>query len=137
MKIITKNQIILLHDQIISETGGTRGLRDEGLLESALFTPFQVFGNEELYPSILEKAARLGFGLVKNHAFLDGNKRIGAHAMLVFLALNEIETDYSQDDLINIIMGIASGQCNYADLLEWVRAHTIEGVKHCVRKEDA
>ena len=125
MKIVTKNQIILLHDQIISETGGTRGLRDEGLLESALFTPFQVFGNEELYPSILEKAARLGFGLVKNHAFLDGNKRIGAHAMLVFLALNEIETDYSQDDLINIIMGIASGQCNYADLLEWVRAHTI------------
>ena len=125
MKIVTKNQIILLHDQIISETGGTRGLRDEGLLESALFTPFQVFGNEELYPSILEKAARLGFGLVKNHAFLDGNKRIGAHAMLVFLALNEIETDYSQDDLINIIMGIASGHCNYADLLEWVRAHTI------------
>ena len=125
MKIVTKNQIILLHDQIISETGGTRGLRDEGLLESALFTPFQVFGNEELYPSILEKAARLGFGLVKNHAFLDGNKRIGAHAMLVFLALNEIETDYSQDDLITIIMGIASGQCNYADLLEWVRAHTI------------
>ncbi len=124
MKIITKNQIILLHDQIISETGGTRGLRDEGLLESALFTPFQVFGNEELYPSILEKAARLGFGLVKNHAFLDGNKRIGAHAMLVFLALNEIETDYSQDDLINIIMGVASGQSNYADLLEWVRAHT-------------
>ena len=127
MKIITKNQIILLHDQIISETGGTRGLRDEGLLESALFTPFQVFGNEELYPSILEKAARLGFGLVKNHAFLDGNKRIGAHAMLVFLALNEIETDYSQDDLINIIMGVASGQKDYSDLLVWVRAHAIEG----------
>ena len=81
MKIITKNQIILLHDQIISETGGTKGLRDEGLLESALFTPFQVFGNEELYPSIIGKAARLGFGLVKNHAFLDGNKRIEAHAV--------------------------------------------------------
>ncbi len=129
MKIITKNQIILLHDQIMSETGGTRGMRDEGLLESALFTPFQLFGNEELYPSIIEKAARLGFGLVKNHAFLDGNKRIGAHAMLVFLALNEIETDYSQDDLINIIMGVASGQCNYDDLLEWVRTHTI-GVKY-------
>lgn len=127
MKIITKKQILLLHDQIISETGGTRGLRDEGLLESALFTPFQVFGNEELYPSIIEKAARLGFGLVKNHAFPDGNKRIGAHAMLVFLALNEIETDYSQDDLINIIMGVASGQNDYSDLLVWVRAHTIEG----------
>ncbi len=127
MKIITKNQIILLHDQIISETGGTRGLRDEGLLESALFTPFQVYGNEELYQSILEKAARLGYGLVKNHAFIDGNKRIGAHAMLVFLTLNKIETNYTQDDLINIIMGVASGQCNYADLLEWVRAHTIEG----------
>lgn len=116
-----------MHDQIISETGGTRGLRDEGLLESALFIPFQVFGNEELYPSIIEKAARLGFELVKNHAFIDGNKRIGAHAMLVFLTLNRIETNYTQDDLINIIMGVASGQCNYADLLEWVRAHTIEG----------
>lgn len=127
MKTITKKQIILLHDQIISETGGTRGLRDEGLLESALFIPFQVFGNEELYPSIIEKAARLGFELVKNHAFIDGNKRIGAHAMLVFLTLNRIETNYTQDDLINIIMGVASGQCNYADLLEWVRAHTIEG----------
>ncbi len=127
MKIITKKQILLLHDQIISETGGAKGLRDEGMLESALFTPFQLFGNEELYPSIIEKAARLGFGLVKNHAFIDGNKRIGAHAMLVFLTLNIIETNYTQDDLINIIMGVASGQCNYADLLEWVRAHTIEG----------
>ena len=101
-------------------------MRDEGLLESALLTPFQLFGNEELYPSIIEKAARLGFGLVKNHAFIDGNKRIGAHAMLVFLALNDIETDYTQDDLAIIIMGVASGKNDYADLLEWVRAHTIE-----------
>ena len=117
----------MLHDQLISETGGTPGLRDEGLLESALFAPFQLFGNEELYPSIIEKAARLGFGLVKNHAFIDGNKRIGAHAMLIFLALNEIETDYTQDDLVNIILGVASGQNDYSDLLGWVRVHTIEG----------
>lgn len=127
MKIITKKQIIMLHDQLISETGGTPGLRDEGLLESALFAPFQLFGNEELYPSIIEKAARLGFGLVKNHAFIDGNKRIGAHAMLIFLALNEIETDYTQDDLVNIILGVASGQNDYSDQLGWVRVHTIEG----------
>ena len=127
MKIITKNQIILLHDQIISETGGTRGLRDEGLLESALYAPFQLFEKEEPYPSIIEKAARLGYGLVKNHAFIDGNKRIGAHAMLVFLSLNKIETDYSQNDLINVILGVASGQKNYTDLLEWLKEHTVEG----------
>ena len=126
MKIITKSQILLLHDQIISETGGRKGLRDESLLESALFAPFQLFGNEELYPSIIEKAARLGYGLVKNHAFVDGNKRIGAHAMLVFLALNEIEAEYSQDDLIDIILGVASGHSDYTDLLEWVRSHTVE-----------
>ena len=127
MKIITKSQIVLLHDQIISETGGIQGLRDEGLLESALYAPFQIFDDEELYPTLTEKAARLGYGLLKNHAFFDGNKRIGAHAMLVFLALNEVETEYSQDDLVSIILGVASGQSSYTDLLEWVRTHVVTG----------
>ena len=88
---LSKSQILLIHDQLISETGGSSGLRDEGMLDSALNAPFQTFGGEDVYPSLQKKAARLCFGLVKNHPFVDGNKRIGAHAMLVFLALNGIE----------------------------------------------
>lgn len=88
---LSKHQILLIHDQLIAETGGSSGLRDEGMLDSALNSPFQTFGGEDVYPSLQQKAARLCFGLVKNHPFVDGNKRIGAHAMLVFLALNGIE----------------------------------------------
>ena len=87
---LSKPQILLLHEQLIAETGGSSGLRDEGMLDSALNAPFQTFGGEDVYPSLQQKAARLCFGLVKNHPFVDGNKRIGAHVMLVFLALNGI-----------------------------------------------
>lgn len=92
---LSKEQILLLHAQLIAETGGSGGMRDEALLESAISVPFQAFGGTEAFPSIQQKAARLGYGLVKNHAFVDGNKRIGAHAMLVFLALNKIELEYT------------------------------------------
>ena len=78
---LSKHQILLIHDQLIAETGGSSGLRDEGMLDSALNSPFQTFGGEDVYPSLQQKAARLCFGLVKNHPFVDGNKRIGAHAM--------------------------------------------------------
>lgn len=91
MKRLSKDQILLLHHALIEETGGLDGLRDEGLLESALDAPFQSFGETDVYPSIQQKGARLGFGLIQNHAFVDGNKRIGALAMLVFLSLNGIE----------------------------------------------
>ena len=84
---LNQKQILMMHSQLIKETGGTDGIRDKNLLSSALETPFQTFAGEELFPSIQAKAARLCYGLVKNHAMLDGNKRIGTHAMLVFLAL--------------------------------------------------
>ena len=87
---LSKPQILLLHEQLIAETGGSSDLRDEGMLDSALNAPFQTFGGEDIYPSLQQKAARLCFGLVKNHPFVDGNKRIGAHVMLVFLALNGV-----------------------------------------------
>ena len=93
---LTKEQILLLHTQLIETTGGSDGIRDLGLLESALESPFQSYGGEELYPSIQAKAARLCYGLVKNHAMIDGNKRIGCHATLVFLALNGCEIEYTQ-----------------------------------------
>ena len=87
---LTKEQIVLLHAQLIRDTGGSDGIRDEGLLDSALYAPFQSYAGTDRFPSIQQKAARLGYGLVKNHAFVDGNKRTGAHAMLVILALNEL-----------------------------------------------
>ena len=89
---LTKQQVILLHKDVIAQSGGSSEIRDEGLLESALNAPCQTFSGMELYPTIVDKAARLGYSLIKNHAFVDGNKRIGAHAMLVFLALVEMVT---------------------------------------------
>ena len=80
MKILSKRQILLLHDALIRETGGSPGLRDEGMLEYALTAPFQGCGSFTPYPTVQQKAARLGFGLVMDHPFVDGNKRIGAHA---------------------------------------------------------
>ena len=126
MKLLTKRQLILLHDQLIDETGGAHGIRDEGLLESALFTPLQTFEGVELFQYVAEKAARLGDGLVKNHAFVDGNKRIGAHAMLVFLAVNGIRIEYTQKELSDIILQVASGEKDYTDLLLWLKSHTID-----------
>ena len=98
MKKLSKEQILMLHTQLIQQTGGSDGVRDYNLLDSALETPFQSFGGDELYPTIQAKAARLGYGLIKNHCMIDGNKRIGTHAMLVFLALNGIELKYTQKD---------------------------------------
>ena len=125
MIILSKSQILLIHDQLISETGGSSGLRDEGMLDSALNAPFQTFGGEDVYPSLQKKAARLCFGLVKNHPFVDGNKRIGAHAMLVFLALNGIELQHTQSELSDVILQLAAGEIEATDLLRWILAHQV------------
>ena len=89
----------------------------------ACWNPLATFGGQYLYPSIQAKAAQLGFGLVCNHPFVDGNKRIGAHVMLVFLTINGIELAYTQDELIDIILQIASGHSKANDLLEWILYH--------------
>ena len=122
---LSKAQILLIHDQLIAETGGLSGLRDEGMLDSALSAPFQTFGGEDVYPSLQQKASRLCFGLDKNHPFIDGNKRIGAHAMLVFLALNGIELQHSQKQLSDVIIQLAAGAIESADLLHWILTHQI------------
>ena len=123
MKKLSKKQILMLHTQLIQQTGGSEGVRDYNLRDSALETPFQSFGGEELYPTIQAKAARLGYGLIKNHCMIDGNKRIGTHAMLVFLALNGIELKYTQKELYETILDIAAGKIEYEDLLQWVLDH--------------
>lgn len=125
MILLSKKQIIALHSYLVTETGGSNGIRDEKLLESAISAPFQTFDNMEVFPSIQQKAARLGYGLIKNHAFVDGNKRIGAHAMLVFLALNKIELDYTQTELSDTILKVAADEYTFNDLLEWILDHQL------------
>lgn len=123
MKVLSKRQILMLHSMLVAQSGGMDGLRDEGLLESAINTPLQTFGGQELYPTVLEKATRLGYGLFHNRPFVDGNKRIGTHAMLVFLDINNITLSYEDDDLIAAILRVASGDMDDSDLLEWLKAH--------------
>lgn len=125
MKRLSKEQILMLHSQLIEEYGGSDGVRDYNLLDSALENPFQSFGGEELYPTLQAKAARLGYGLIKNHCMIDGNKRIGIHAMLVFLAINGIEIDYTQKELYETILAIADGSLEYEDLLKWILEHQV------------
>lgn len=125
MKILSKQQVLELHEMLIKQSGGSPEIRDDGLLESALNAPFQSFGNTDLYPSLLEKAARLGYGLIKNHPFVDGNKRIGTHTMLVFLAINHAELAYSDEELISLILGIAAGEYDDKHLLNWLQQHLI------------
>ena len=123
MKTLSKNQVTALHSALIREFGGIDGIRDEGLLESALAAPFQTFGGEPVYPSLQAKAAQLGFGLIRNHPFVDGNKRISAHTMLVFLAVNGIELRYEQQELIDIVLSVAAGQIDRQRLLQWILDH--------------
>ncbi len=125
MMRLTKKQVLMLHTQLIESTGGRDGIQDEGLLDSALESPFQSFSGEELYPSIQAKAARLCYGLVKNHAMLDGNKRIGVHSMLVFLAINGYELKYTQKELADLILDVADGKKIYENLLKWILEHQV------------
>ena len=123
MKILSKRQILMLHTALIAQTGGIDGVRDEGLLDSAINAPFQTFAEQDLYPTVLEKAARLGFGLISNHPFLDGNKRIGAHAMLTFMGVNQIDLCCTDEELISLILQVASGRLDYDGMLEWLKSH--------------
>ena len=96
----SKEKLLLLHQIMAQATGGSIGVRDEGLLESAMEAAFSTFGGVELYPTKEEKAARLGFSLISNHAFVDGNKRIGMYVMLTFLEVNGIRMDCTNEDEI-------------------------------------
>lgn len=125
MKTLDKELIISIHSQLISTFGGSDGIKDENMLESAIYAPFQTFSGEDLFPTIYQKAARLGFGLVSNHPFIDGNKRIAAHAMLIFLDLNGIEIQYTNDELSEIFLAIADNRAKYDDLLSWIIEHVV------------
>ena len=116
----SEEKVLLLHKLITEETGGDPNLRDKALLESALESAFATFDGEELYPTKQEKAARLGFSLISNHAFVDGNKRIGMYVMLTFLEVNGIKIRPTVDDVARVGLAIAAGEMKYEELLDWI-----------------
>lgn len=122
---ISKEKVLLLHKIMAEATGGSVGLRDEALLDSALESAYAGFGKQEFYPSKEEKGARLGYALISNHAFVDGNKRIGMYVMLTFLEVNGIRMDCTNDDVVRAGLGVASGEMGYEELLAWVREHEV------------
>lgn len=117
---LSKQQIISMHDMLIRQTGGLEGLRDENLLDSALNTPYQTFDGVELYPTVQKKAVCLCFGLVNNHPFNDGNKRIGVLAMLTFMGLNGMVVQCTDDELVDLGLSVASGKCGQKEILDWL-----------------
>ena len=106
-------------------TGGDVGVRDEALLESAIENIFATFDGVELYPSKEEKAARLGFSLISNHAFVDGNKRIGMYLMLSFLELNGIRIDATNEEVAKLGLDVAGGLADSKDILKWIKDHKL------------
>lgn len=123
MILLTTDEIIALHAKLIERTGGSHGLRDRNLLESAVYSAQAVFDDEEAYPETEEKAARLCYSLTNNHAFVDGNKRIGVFVMLMTLNLNSIKISYTQKELVTLGLSVADGSFSYEDILNWIKNH--------------
>lgn len=123
IKRISPDMVKLMHKLIAEETGGSIGVKDEGLLNLAIENIFQTFDNQELYPSKQEKAARLGYSLISDHAFVDGNKRIGMHIMILFMELNGIHMNLTDQDIIDAGLSVADGSMNYEELLDWLIKH--------------
>ena len=129
MRYLILKEVLELHRRLIEQSGGAAGLRDVGMLESALAQPLMTFGSNELYPTIIDKASALGFSLIKNHPFVDGNKRIGHAAMEIFLVLNGHEIDAPVDEQEQIILRLASGELRREEFAGWLRAHIVEIAK--------
>lgn len=116
----SQEKVLLLHKLITEETGGDPNIRDIALLDSALESAFQTFDSKELYPTKEEKGARIGYALISNHAFVDGNKRIGMYVLLTFLEANGIKIRPTVDDVVRVGLAVASGEMKYDELLEWI-----------------
>jgi death-on-curing protein len=119
----SKEKVLLLHQLMAEATGGSVGVRDEGLLDSALESAFAGYGDKEFYPTKEEKGARLGFALISNHAFVDGNKRIGMYIMMAFLEMNGIRIACTDEELVETGLSVADGSMGYEELLQWVTDH--------------
>ena len=119
----SQERVLLLHKLLVEQTGGANGIRDFGLLDSALESAYATFDGQELFPSKEEKAARIGVGLVSNHAFVDGNKRIGMYVLLTFLEVNGIPLFVTDEEIVDVGLRLAQGEMKYEELLEWIKQH--------------
>ena len=117
----SREKVLLLHQLIAEETGGDPNVRDLNLLDSALNSAFQTFDGKELYPTKHEKAARIGYSLISNHAFVDGNKRIGMYVLLTFLETNGIRMELTDEEIARVGLAVADGTMKYEELLAWIR----------------
>ena len=120
---LSQEKVLVLHELITEETGGDPSVGDMALLNSALESAYATFGGEELYPTREEKGARLAFSLIANHAFVDGNKRIGMFILLVFLEVNGIRLLPSNEEVARVGLAVAAGEMKYEELLKWIRAN--------------
>ncbi|MDD7391465.1 MAG: type II toxin-antitoxin system death-on-curing family toxin [Fusobacterium gastrosuis] len=122
MKFLNVNDMIEIHESLIAVYGGLNGVRNENLIYSSIEQIYQTFAGEDLYPSLEEKTARLGYSIIRNHPFLDGNKRTGLALMLHTLLINNIELDedYINESLL-FIQSLASGEKTYEEVLEWIK----------------
>ena len=123
MITLTVSEILRLHQKLLDATGGLRGTCDLGLLESAVYSANQVFGEEEAYPTVEQRAARLAYAITQNHPFVDGNKRIGMLVMLMTLRLNHVQIQYTQAELIQLGLSVADNSYRYEDILAWINNH--------------
>lgn len=124
IRYLTLIEVLELHRRILEQSGGALSIRDMGLLESAIAQPRMTFGGEDLYPSLLEKAAALGFSIIMNHPFVDGNKRTGHAATETFLVLNGLEINASVDEQERMMMAIASSKQEREVFVEWLQQNT-------------
>jgi len=122
--ILTVDETLDMHHKLILRTGGLDGVRDIGMLEMSVLSCTQTFNDEELYPSTIEKSARMAFSICKNHPFVDGNKRTAILAMLTTLHVNQVTLHYTPAELISLGLGIADGTINYQDIVSWIREHS-------------
>ena len=126
MRYLVLKEILELHRRLIEQSGGAAGLRDVNMVRWALAQPLMTFDGKELYPTISDKASALGFSLIKNHPFVDGNKRIGHAVMEIFLVLNGYEINAPVDKQEQIILRVASGELRRDEFTEWLRTHIVE-----------
>ena len=124
MRFLTLIEVLELHRRVLKQSGGTSGIRDLGLLESAIAQPQMTFSGEELYPSLLEKSVALGFSMIMNHPFVDGNKRTGHASMETFLFLNGMEINTSVDKQERVVLAITSGELKREEFVEWLQQVT-------------
>jgi len=127
VEYLSIDEVIEIHWRVVQQTGGLQGIRDQGSLESSVMQPLQSFGDQDLYPSLIEKAAALGYFLIQNHPFLDGNKRVGHAALETVLILNGYELSAGVDEQESVVLDVARGELRREEFTEWVQRHVVRG----------